>query len=198
MDLVSRVQAILLKPKEEWVKIKQETSTVAELYKSYAVILAAIPAVATFIQVSLIGQRVPIIGWVRINIGRGLAQAVLTYALTLVSVYVMALIINALAPTFNSTPNPINALKLVVYSMTAGWVAGVLNIIPYLGVLASLAGLYGLYILYLGFATPMMDTPKEKVMSYFVISLVVVVVLYAVVFLVLGAVFAVGGVYRPL
>jgi hypothetical protein len=198
MDLVSRVQAILLKPKEEWVKIKAETSTVAELFTSYAVILAAIPAVATFIQVSLIGQRVPIIGWVRIGIGRGLAQAILTYVLTLVSVYVSALVINALAPTFSSTPNQINALKLVVYSMTPGWVAGVLNIIPYLGILAMLAGLYGLYILYLGFLTPMMDTPKEKVMSYFIISLVVVLVLYVVVFLVLGAIFAVGGVYRPL
>jgi len=198
MDLVSRVQAILLKPKEEWVNIKQETSTVAELFKSYAVILAAIPAVARFIQVCLIGQRIPLIGWQRSNIGSGLVEAVLTYALTLVSVYVGALVINALAPTFTSTPNQINALKLVVYSMTPAWVAGVLYIIPYLGILAGLAGLYGLYILYLGFATPMMDTPKEKVMGYFIISLVVIIVLYAVVGLISGAIFVASGGLRPL
>ncbi len=46
MDLVQRVQAIILKPKEEWVKIKSEQMTVNQLFMSYAVILAAIPAVA--------------------------------------------------------------------------------------------------------------------------------------------------------
>ena len=49
MNLVARVQAILLKPKEEWVKIKDEPTTVQQLFIPYAVILAAIPAVAQFL-----------------------------------------------------------------------------------------------------------------------------------------------------
>ena len=55
--------------------------------------------------------------------------------------------------------------------------AGIFYIIPSLGVLAVIAGLYGLYVLYLGFNTPMMDTPKDKIISYLVVSIVVVVVL---------------------
>ena len=49
MNLVARVQAILLKPKEEWVKIKDEPTTIQQLFVPYVVILAAIPAVAQFL-----------------------------------------------------------------------------------------------------------------------------------------------------
>ncbi len=198
MDLMARVQGIVLKPKEEWIKIKAETASVSGLFMSYAMILAAIPAVAQFIGYGLIGRRYPFIGWVRMGLGTSLLRAVFSYILSLVMVYVFALIINALAPTFASTPNQLNAMKLSVYSMTPGWVAGILYVVPFLEWLVILASLYGLYVLYLGFATPMMNTPKDKVMTYLIVSIVVVVVLSMVVGLVLGAVFAVGGVYRPL
>jgi hypothetical protein len=75
--------------------------------------------------------------------------------------------------------------------MTPGWVAGVLYIIPGLWVLGVLASLYGLYILYLGFDTPLMETPKDKVGSYFVTSVLVVVGLYVVVNWFLKVIFAV-------
>jgi hypothetical protein len=198
MDLVSRVQAIILKPKEEWVKIKGESTTVAQLFSSYAVLLAAIPAIAQFIGYGLIGRRYPFIGWLRLGIGTSLLRAIFSYVFALVTVYLFAMIINALAPTFSSTPNMVNALKLSIYSMTPMWVAGILYLIPFLEFLVFIAGIYGLYILYLGFNTPLMDTPKEKVMGYLLVSIVVVVVLSVVLALILGAIFAVGGVYRPL
>ena len=46
MDIVSRVQGILLKPKDEWVKIKEEAMPHTQLLTSYVLILAAIPALA--------------------------------------------------------------------------------------------------------------------------------------------------------
>lgn len=192
MDLVSRVQAICLKPKEEWVKIKEEQTPIPQLFMSYAVVLAAIPAAAQFIGYGLVGFQVPFYGMFRLGIGSSLARAILAYIFSLVSVYFFGFVINALAPTFQSKQNPENAMKLAVYCMTPMWVAGVLYLIPVLGVLALLAGLYGLYILYLGFATPLMDTPKEKVMGYFVVSLVVVIVIMGIVGLILGAIIALG------
>ena len=191
MDLVQRVQGILLKPKEEWVKIKGESATVADLFKSYAMVLAAVPAVAQFLGNVLIGRRIPFVGFYKWDIGRALGNAVFTYLFSLATVYLFALIINALAPNFASPQNMIGALKLAVYSMTPGWVAGVFYIIPALWVLGILAGLYGLYVLYLGFETPMMDTPKEKVMPYLGVSIVVAIGLYVVFGLILGAIFAV-------
>jgi hypothetical protein len=83
-----------------------------------------------------------------------------------------------------------NAMKLAVYSMTPGWLAGVLYIIPYLGIVAILGGLYGLYLMYLGFETPMMETPKDKALGYMLISIIVVIVLFVVFGLIQGGIYA--------
>lgn len=194
MDLVSRTQAIILKPKEEWVKIKGEPTPVAQLFTSYAAVLALIPAIAQFIGYAFIGTRVLTFGVIRMNIGSALLRTVLYYIFALASVYVFGLVINALAPSFGSKQNAENAMKLAVYSMTPAWVGGIFYIIPALWILATLASLYGIYILYLGFATPMMDTAKDKVVGYLVVSFIVMIVLTVVVGLILSALFVVGSV----
>jgi len=198
MDIIARAQGILLKPKEEWVKIKEETLPVSQLFTSYVLILAAIPAVAQFIGLALVGRRVPFVGLYRYGIGAGFLYAIMLYVFTLVSVYVFGIIINALAPTFSSDKNLDNAMKLAAFSMTPSWVAGVLYIIPFLGILVILASLYGIYLLYLGFVTPLMNTPKEKAVGYLIVSIIVVMVLMVVVSIILGAIFAVGGFYRSI
>jgi len=173
MDLVKRAQGIILKPKEEWAVIKEEPTTVPELFTKYACILAAIPAVAMFLGWALIGFRVPFSGasWT----GRGLLYAIFSYVLGLVSVYIFGFVINALAPNFGSTQNPTLAMKLAVYSMTPGWVAGIFHIIPALGILAAIGSLYGLYVLYLGLPI-LMDTPKDKALGYFIVIIIVSIV----------------------
>ena len=192
MNLVARVQAILLKPKEEWAKIKEEPTTIRQLFTQYAVILAAIPAVAQFLGWAVLGFRIPYAGgsWTT----RALLYAIFSYILSLVSVYALGFIINALAPNFSSTQSLPLAMKLAVYSMTPVWIMGIFNLIPALAVLGILGSLYGLYMMYLGFMTPLMGTPKEKVTGYFVVSVVVTIVLMAVVGIILGAAFAIRGV----
>ncbi len=174
MDIVARVQAILLKPKEEWVRIKAEPTTPAQLFTSYVMLLAAIPAAFQFLGHVLVGRRLPLVGVYRWPVGRALGYALGSYVLSLVAVYLFALVVNQLAPSFASTKNLTAALKLAAYSMTPGWVAGVLYIVPGLWALGLVASLYGLYILFLGFETPMMDTPKDKVPGYLVVSVLVV------------------------
>ena len=194
MDLVARAQGIILKPKEEWEKIKKEDLSVSQIFSSYAVILAAIPAIAQFIGLALVGRKVPFVGWYRYGIGSAFLYMILLYVFSLASVYVFGIVINALAPTFSSKQNTTNAMKIAVFSMTPYWVAGVLYIIPFLGILVILASLYGIYILYLGFAAPLMDTPQEKVVAYLIVSVVVGIVLMAVVAIVLAAIFTVGSI----
>ena len=144
----------------------------------------------------LIGRRIPFIGWYRYDIGTAVLYAILSYVFSLVTVYIFGIIINALAPTFGSKSDAVNSMKLAVFSMTPFWVAGVFYLIPFLGVLALLAGLYGLYVLYLGFSHPLMDTPQDKVVGYLLVSIVVVAVLMGVVMMIMGAIFAVGGMGR--
>lgn len=180
MDIVQRVQAILIKPKEEWTRIKAEPTTIADLFRSYVLILAAIPAGFQFLGNVLVGKRLPLVGIFRWPVGRALGFAIVSYALSVAAVYVFALIVNELAPTFASVKNLTHALKLAAYSMTPGWLAGVLAIVPGWWALSVVASLYGLYILYLGFDAPMMETPKDKVPGYMAVSFVVIFVLYVV------------------
>lgn len=193
-NLIARIQAILLKPKEEWVKIKAESMPVMPLFMKVVIPLAAIPAVCGFIGNALIGRRILSFGVFRYPLGTALFQALLTYALTVVSVYIGGMVINALAPSFGSKSNLENAMKLVVFSMIPGWIAGVFQILPALWVLTTIASLYGLYILYLGFLTPMMETPQDKVIPYLVVSILVIAGLLIVVSVIVGAIFAVGSI----
>ena len=55
MNLVQRVQDILLKPKDTWPVIATEPGDAAALYKDYLIYLALVPAVAGFIGMSLFG-----------------------------------------------------------------------------------------------------------------------------------------------
>ena len=182
MNLQTRVMSILTKPKEEWPVIAAETTDVSTLYQSYIAILAAIPPIASFIGLSIIGVSLPLypsVGTFRYGLAQGLAMAVVQYVMGLVGVYVAAVVIDKLAPTFQSESNTIQALKLVAYSSTATWLAGVLNIIPALGVLAMLAGLYGIYLFYLG-VSPLMKTPTDKVIPYMVVSAIVIIIVMVV------------------
>jgi hypothetical protein len=179
-SLIARVQGILMTPAAEWDKIEVESATIPGLFTGYACILAAIPAVA------LILQHLLFIHWGLLWV---IVIAVLTYVASLVGVFIMGFIIDALAPTFGAQKNSVQAMKLAVYPYTALWIAGILNIVPILGILATLAGLYGLYILYLGLPK-LMKSPPDKTVGYFVVSIVVALVVNAVISSVIFAVSA--------
>jgi hypothetical protein len=196
LDIVARAQGIILKPKEEWEKIKQESYSISQLFTTYVMILAAIPAVAQFIGLGLVGRSIPWVGWYRYGIGRAFLYAVFLYVGNLVAVYVVGIVINALAPNFGSKPDQDNAMKLAVFSMTPAWVAGVFNLFPFLGFLVLLGAVYSLYVLYLGFNSSLMETPQDKVVAYLIVSVVIGAVIISIVYFVLGGIFLVGAVGR--
>ena len=169
--LKERVTKIITDPANEWRRIEPEPTTVAQLFSGYIIPVAAIPAVASFIGSVLIGA--PFIG--RSNPIYALVVAVLTLGMTLLGTYISAFVISKLAPTFASISDDRQALKLVAYASTPVWVAGILNIVPLLGVLVMLAWLYCIYVFYLGLPV-MMKTPQDKVIPYMVVSALVMIV----------------------
>ncbi len=179
MNLSERVKGILLKPKLEWQTISGEATTIPELYKTYVAVLAAIGPVATIIGMSIVGIRLPFVGSFRVPITTSIASGIVHYILTLVGVYVLALIIDGLAPRFSGEKNINQAFKVAAYSYTPGWVVGVLWIIPSLSPLGIL-GLYGLYLLYLGLPV-LMKSPQEKSLGYTVAVIIAAIVIFVVV-----------------
>ena len=180
MNLVDRVKRILLSPQPEWQVIDGEVTSPGTLYTGYIIPLAAIGPLASVIGYSVFGIRVPFSGTVyRVPLGSAITSAVVSYVLTLVGVYVLALIIDALAPTFGGTKSPIQALKVAAYSSTAGWVAGIFALVPGLRMLGIL-GLYGLYLLYLGLPV-LMKAPAERAAGYTALVVVAAIVLFVVI-----------------
>lgn len=186
MNLFERVKGILLNPRAEWAIIEREPGDMAYLFMNYVAILAAIPAVCGFIGSSLIGISLPGLGTVRVPIVTGLVGAVVGYLLTFAMVYIVALLADLLAPTFQGQKNFENALKLVVYSYTPAWLVGVFLLIPSLGFLTIL-GLYGLYLLWTGIP-PLMKAPQEKSIVYTLAIIVCAIVIGLIVGLVQAAI----------
>ncbi|MCX6558588.1 MAG: Yip1 family protein [Candidatus Aminicenantes bacterium] len=186
MNLVERAKNILLTPAKEWAVIKGEQLTIVDMFTKYAMLLAAIPAVAGFIGYSLIGVSYGF-GTFRVPIGTALVWAILQYILSLAGVFLIAFIMDALAPTFGCSKNLVAAVKIVVFSYTAAWVAGILNIIPSLGILVGIASIYSLYLMYMGLQI-VKDVPKDKMVGYFVVTIIAAVVVFVVIGIVVGAV----------
>jgi hypothetical protein len=178
-NLQQRVVGILTRPAQEWATIAAEPRDIAGLYRGYIVPLAAIPPVCALIGMALIGISLPYVGRVRIGFGSGLVAAIVQYILALVGAYVAAIVIAKLAPNFESEPDTAQALKLVAYSSTPAWLAGVFSLIPVLSPLA-IVGLYGIYLIYVG-VTPVMKTPLAKRIPYLVVSALAVIVVYIVI-----------------
>jgi hypothetical protein len=177
--LVDRVKNILLTPKTEWPVIDAESGDTKEVF-TYVAILALLPLVGSVLGGLLATAALPITGTFVI------VGAIVGYILTFIVVYVVAFIINALAPTFNSEPHMPSALKLTAYSFTASWVGGLFGFIPIIGGLIGLAGaIYSLVLLYLGLPV-LMRTPQDKVIGYFIVSLICAIVVWAVIAFVIG------------
>ena len=192
VSLIDRVKNILMTPKTEWDVIDREPATIQGIYTSYVMILAAIGPIAMLIGQQVIGYSALGVSY-KPPIAYSITTAVLTYGLSLVSVYVASLVINTLAPNFGSVKDDVKAFKVAAYSATAGWVGGIFAIIPSLATIGGLIGLYGLYLLYLGLPA-LMKTPADKTVGYTVVVIVVQIVLYFLVAMIVGAlVLAIAG-----
>lgn len=186
MNRIARAKEILLTPGSFWPAIDAEEESPARLFTQYLMPLAAIPAVAGFVGMSLIGVG----GFgvsIRIPIPTALVQMVLGYALSLALVYAMSLIADAMAPGFGGQRNRMKAMKLMVYSSTAAMAGGIFVLVPPLGVLMLVAGIYSLYLLFRGVPT-LMRVPTEKVLPYTAILSVCAIGLSVIASMLLGAV----------
>jgi hypothetical protein len=186
-SLISRVQGILLAPVAEWNKIEAEPATTQSLFVGYACILALLPAIGLLIG-SVVFAHSPLGMAVRLT--GGIVLAAVDYALSLAMVYVVSLIINALAPSFGAKPDAVQALKVAVYANTAVWVVGLVSWAPLLGGLLGLAALaYGCYLLYHG-VLQVMKPPADKALGYTIVVILAEIGVSFAVFLIIGMVTA--------
>lgn len=191
MKILERARDIILNPRITWQTIKEEAVEVKLLFVNYAAPLALIPVVCSLIGMTIIGIRMPAGSMIRAPFLSALFGGLTGYILHLAGVLLGGWVVKILAPFFGSKNDLNSAVKVVVYSMTPVWLAGVFSLIPGLGIL-SLLGLYGIYLLVLGLPV-IMETPSEKVALY-TISILAVGLLIS---LILSGII-VGTIYGPM
>jgi hypothetical protein len=180
MDLnkvIQRARSLLVSPRTEWPVIAAEPATVTDLYRDYIMIMAAIPPICEFVKVSLLGYAWHGFRVYRRGIGAGFAAAIVEYVISLIAVYVLAIVIESLAPNFGGQPNRVQALKVAGYSYTASWVAGFAQILPGLYAIFALAGaIYSIFLLYLGLPGTMKVVPEQAGGYTAVIAIIALVI----------------------
>ena len=161
MNLIPRVKDILLQPKVEWPKIAAEAETPQSIYLGYIAILAGIG---------------PLVMLIRMNI----VAAVVQYVIVLVVTLLLAWIVDLLATTFGGEKNFVQSLKLVAYSYTGPWIAGIFLFLPVLGaIIGLLAAIYAWYTFYLGVPV-LKKCPQDKAVGYTIVVVICGILLGAV------------------
>jgi hypothetical protein len=166
MDLQRRVTGILTDPKKEWAVIAAEPADVAAIYRQYVVVLAAIPPACMLLRAAFSGVLLT-----------GLRAAIVAYLGALALPILAALVIERLAPRFGSSGSTVHALKLVAYSSTPLWLAGVLILVPGLASIGTVLGLlYAMYLFYVGLG-PVLGTPLHQAIPFVVVCALAILVL---------------------
>lgn len=181
-NVIDRAKNIITQPAKEWDVIALEQPNTSQIITGYVLPLAGAAAIAAFIGYGFVvsGVRISGIEW-------GIYQALTVLVTAFVSVFICAMVIDALAPSFGSEKNMGRSVQLVAYSFTPGWIGGLLAIYPPLAIIGGLFGLYGLYLMYIGLPK-MKKTPQDKQVSYFVVSIITVIVIYFIMGLILSAI----------
>ena len=188
--LVQRAINILLHPKAEWDVIAAEPATLQSIFV-YAAILAAVPALARIVH-----GLMPfcfIVACYTPNPIFVVVGSLTFYVVSLVGVFIVGLIIDALAPGFGGQKDQVQAMKAAVYSWTAAWLAGIFVILPVFGLLLALLGLYSFYLLYVGLPRTM-KSPEQQSMGYTIVVIILGVVVFVIGGAVAGAVTTMGAI----
>jgi hypothetical protein len=166
--MIRRIWAILSTPKGEWVKIAAEPTSVRAVMLGWVVPLAAIGPLADLIETQALrymgdGMHLPP------PLTSALTEAVVSYALTLVAVFVLAMIVNGLAVTFKGKRDFVRALKLAAYGATPAFLAAGFEVWPPLRLL-EVAGLYSLYLILVGLPI-LMHVPRKRALAYTAVTM---------------------------
>jgi hypothetical protein len=128
----------------------------------YVASFALIPAIFGLIGACVVGAVVPGRGLVHASIFDGVFGAIVGYVLSFVTVALLGLFIDLLAPQFGGRRDFANAFRLAVFSFIPVWLAGIFLLLPGLRFL-MLTGFYGAYILMAGLPRLMKSPPQKTV-----------------------------------
>lgn len=155
-NIILRIRNLASSPEKEWDNIASEETTTRKLINEYAMPLIIILSISKFL------------GFVRFGLDisfTGVLVGMISFASTYAGIYLTALAVVEIAPTFMSNNDKTLAFKLIVYSATPIFVALIIaNIHPSLFFIKILY-IYSIYLAWLG-VDRLMKTPEKNKLSF--------------------------------
>ncbi|MCC6193451.1 MAG: YIP1 family protein [Burkholderiales bacterium] len=161
VPLAGRVKGIMKTPRREWPVIASESTSAGHIYTGYAMPLAAVGAIALFLSYVLAGPRMPILSMLREHAADGLVGALLAFAFALAHLYLLTRAVELIARRVGAQCDRLQALKLVAYSYTPIWLAGIAYLFPALSILWLVAAGYALWLAFVGAPLVMRCPPAQ-------------------------------------
>ncbi len=169
-----RIKPLLVRPAEEWLAIEAEQVSTRATFRHYVLPLALIAPVCTFLGGQLLGY-----GGMRPQIPVALLGIALDFVQTIAILFVLAAIVNVLAPGFGGRSDSTSAFRLIAFSATPALLTGVFGLLPPLSFLGVL-GLYGVFVFHTG-TTTMLRVPEAKANIFTGAAFVAGVLIYIVI-----------------
>jgi hypothetical protein len=188
--ILSRAFGLLRDSKQEWAQIRAEETSIPNIMLGYVAPLAAIPPICGLIGVYAFGYSYSGGVDVRPPIDDALVGGLVSFVASVAMVFLLGLLINAVADNFDADRNDLAAQKVAAYSMTPAFLSGVFSLWPPLWWLSLLAIAASVFLLYRGLPA-LMKAPEDRALGYTamvaVAGLVAFVVLFALSSCVTGA-----------
>ncbi|PYP15360.1 MAG: YIP1 family protein [Gemmatimonadetes bacterium] len=177
---LARAQRLLLRPAQEWQAITPEFATPGPIYSRYIVPMAAIGPISATVGTIVFGVRNSIAGSYGMSPGDAVTSGVLEFGLNLLGVYLFAVLIDVLAPSFGGQRNRVQALKVAAYGSTPYWLGGIVALFPKLSLIGGVFALYSVRLLALGLP-PLMKVPRDKTVAYTLLASIAGVILVLII-----------------
>jgi hypothetical protein len=148
-SLLLRAKNILIRPRKEWLVIKEEPATYSSIISRYVGVLAALPPVAAIAGRIILDRNIP-----DAALASSISSLVLTnslwYCMYVLNVMMVGAIISTIVTAPGSRWNSLQGLKIAAYSFTPLFIAGFIAAFPKMGWIVDVAIIYSVYLLYLG------------------------------------------------
>jgi hypothetical protein len=175
----TRIKGIITEPDKEWDVIQAEPNDQNEIIMNYAIPLIGLGAITTFIGKAAMDAY---------SVYDGFMLAISYFISTIAGLYISAIIISELAPSFNTKKDFNASIKLIVYSATASLAAAVIaSLHPGLS-FVGLFGLYSIYLFWIGLPK-ILETPEDKKIGYVLISALVILAITFLINFILQSIF---------
>lgn len=188
--ILSRAYGLLRDPKAEWEQIRREETTIPSILLGYVAPLAALPPLCGVLGSFVFGQHIA--GQtVRPAIDAALIGAGLSFIASVALVFLLGVLINAVADNFDADRDDVAAQKVAAYSMTPAFLSGVFSLWPPLWWLSLIGIGMAVFLLYRGLPI-LMKAPEDRALGYTATVAISGLVAFIVLFSVSGCMTGVG------